>query len=568
MLLRLALENFVIVREEVLEFSTGLNVLTGETGAGKSILIDAVGFLAGSRGSADWIRHGSGRLSVEGTLDVDGVPGAGDVMEGLGLDCSEGLLVLRRELGLDGRSRCFANGRQILVSQLRDLTSGLLWIVGQGEQRALADPEQQEWLLDRFSGAGDALALFRDARARLLDTLGSLQRAKEDSEAFAAESDWLGFQAREIRDAGITPGELVRLRDLARGLKSRVAEAGLVEELRDRLFGENGSVVDHLETLTHRISSLEGEAWEEIREAILNLRDTVGGLDRMVPAIDPDEWVDPVTADERLHLLERICRKYGGSEEAALEHLAEVERRLEEGRSLSDRIAGLERGARNVRQEVGEAGYDLSLLRRRAALELARNVGAELEALDMTGASLRFELISEEDPNGVPTPGGTLRHFAGGLERVRLRFRPHAGEPEGDLGRVASGGELSRIFLALHSALGEKVPPGTWVLDEVDQGIGGETANRVGARLSLLSRSAQVLLVTHLPGIAARGSTHFAVRKADSDGRPQAHVVRLDAEARLDEVARMLSGDAAAGISRQHAAQLLQEAGGAESGDD
>lgn len=566
MLLRLALENFVIVRRQVLEFSAGLNVLTGETGAGKSILIDAVGFLAGSRGSVDWIRHGSERLSVEGTLDLAIAQGSADVMERLALDCSEGLLVLRRELGLDGRSRCFANGRQILVSQLRELTSGLLWIVGQGEQRALADPAQQEWLLDRFAGAGGALDRFRSARRRLLDTLDSLQQARVNREAFTAESDWLSFQAREIREAGITPGELVRMREISRRLKSRRLEAGLAEELRERLFGENGSVMDHLETLTHRLSSLEGEAWEGMRETLLNLRESVSGLEHALPDMDPEEWVDPETAGERLHLLERICRKYGGSEEAALEHLAEVQRRLEEGRSLDSRIAGLEREAREVLRETGEAGSGLSALRRKAAEELARRVGRELEALDMPGAALRFELISEEDPDGVPTAEGTFRHFAGGLERVGLRFRPHAAEPEGDLGRVASGGELSRIFLALHSALGEKVPPGTWVLDEVDQGIGGETANRVGARLSSLSRSAQVLLVTHLPGIAARGNTHFAVRKADSDGRPEASAVRLDDETRLDELARMLSGDAAAGIARQHAAQLLREAHRAEGG--
>lgn len=561
MLLRLALENFVIIRRQELEFSAGMNVLTGETGAGKSILVDALGCLCGSRGSVEWIRHGSAKLTVEGTLDLAGVPASGDAVRRLGLDSSEGLLVLRRDLGRDGRSRCFANGSQILVSQLRELTSGLVWIVKQGEQRALADPDQQGWLLDRFSGTEDALGRYRTALRALLDSLEALRQARADRDAFASESDWLAFQAREIRAAHPAPGELARLRDLCRRLRSSRAEAGVADELRQRLFGDDGSVVDHLETVAHRLSPLEGEPWDALKDAILSLRDSVRGLEKMLPGDDPEDWVDPEAAEERLRLLERLCRKYGGSEETVLEHCSEVERRLDGGKGLDGRIAGMEKEIAELRRKTGEAGWDLSVSRRRGAEELARRVTGELEALDMAGASLRFEMASEQDPDGVPTPDGMLRPFAGGLERITLRFRPHPAEPEGDLGRVASGGELSRIFLALHSALGGKVPPGTWVLDEVDQGIGGETANRTGARLSRLSRSAQVLLVTHLPGIAARGDAHFAVRKTDSGGRPEARVERLDPDARLDELARMLSGDAAAAIARRHAAELLAEAG-------
>jgi DNA repair protein RecN (Recombination protein N) len=640
-LLRLTLGEFVIVERAELEFAPGLNALTGETGAGKSILVDAIGLLAGSRGSTEWIRRGAERLLVEGALDLAHAPAAREAASRLGVPLEDGQLLVRREIAADGRSRCFAGGRQVLVSQLRALTAGALWTVGQGEQRVLTDPTEQEELLDRFGGSLELRARYQGTREAFLAALAVCARLAAERESFAGDADFLRAQVREIREADPAPGERARLRAaVARG-RARVAEAALAEELEARLFREEGSVLDHLETLVHRLGTADETAWGSLRAELESLRDTVRSL--RVPSADDDEEGDLEATEERLRLLERICRRYGsdagaaatgtsdaaasagadgagthaagagvradgagtgaagagvradgagtgadtadvavaganaggdspgaGTESAAersvLARLAVLENRLAEGESLNERLTEGEAARESARRDLAAAGGELSRRRAIAAMELAEAAGLELTGLGMPGASLRFAFRSEPDPQGVPAgeSGARVRPLENGLERARLMFQSHPAEAEGDIARIASGGELSRVLLALHAALGEASPPGCWILDEVDAGIGGETARRVATRLARMAERAQVLLVTHVPVIAARAARHLCVVKEEILGRPSARVELLTGEVRVRELARMLAGEPDSPTARRHARELLALRGSEE----
>lgn len=617
MLLRLVLGEFVIVESAEIEFAPGLNALTGETGAGKSILVDAIGLLAGARGSAEWIRRGADRILVEGAFDLARAPGAQAAAELHGIPLEDGVLLVRREITADGRSRCFAGGRQVLVSQLRELTAGALWAVGQGEQRVLADSAEQEELLDRFGGALQLRASYRVARVAFLETIETCARLQAARELFAGESDFLRAQISEIREADPAPGERARLRSAVARVRGRAAEAALSEELEARLFREEGSVLDHLETLVHRLEAADEMAWGALRAELESLRDAVRSL--RLPAPEEEEEGDLETMEERLHLLDRVCRRYGDTtgasggarvvtatrgqhpdgnaagpvaggsaeevaeeavEESVLAHLADLEERLAEGEALNERLVEAESAREVAREALGAVGGELSRRRATAAEALAEAAGAELAGLGMPGAALRFAFRTEPDPEGVlsdppqadgrPAPSGSerarlperdalqrLRPLENGLERVRLMFRSHPAEAEGDLSRIASGGELSRVLLALHAALGEASPPGCWILDEIDAGIGGETARRVAARLARMAERAQVLLVTHLPAIAARADRHLRVVKEERQGRPVAWVESLAGEARVRELARMLAGEPDSPVARRHARELL-----------
>ncbi len=609
MLLRLTLAEFVVVERAELEFAPGLNVLTGETGAGKSILVDAIGLLAGTRGSAEWIRRGAERLRVEGALDLTRAPAAREAAERNGIPLEEGQLLVRREIAADGRSRCFAGGRQVLVSQLRELTAGVLWTIGQGEQRVLADPAEQEELLDRFAEALPLRARYRSARETFLAAAAECARLAAVRETFADEADYLRAQVREIREADPAPGERARLRTAVARARARAAEAALAEELEARLIREEGSVLDHLETLVHRLGSADEAAFGSLRFELESLRDAVRALP--LPSAQDEEEGDIEAMEERLRLLDRVCRRHGpdaaagsagtpsaaaegAAEEAVLVRLGELESRLEEGEALDARLADASAALESARWDLAIAGQALSDRRAKAASALAESAGRELAGLGMPGASLRYAFSREPDPDGVvagvpagvpagssagsscgvggeagaataaETAGERVRPFENGLERARLLFRSHPAEAEGELSRTASGGELSRVLLALHATLGEMSPPGCWILDEVDAGIGGETARRLAARLVRMATRAQVLLVTHLPVIAARAERQLCVLKEERAGRPFVRVDPLHGEPRVRELARMLSGEPDSATARKHARELL--AAGEETG--
>ena len=549
MLKSLRVRDLALIASADVSFGPGLNLLTGETGSGKSLVVDALTLSLGARASTEQVRHGSERALVESVFEISDVPAAGSLLAEMGFE-PEAELVLSREIGGRGASRL--NGRPATPGQLRQLGRLLVDVHGQHEHQSLLDPDAQTRLLDSLGGAEAALAEVAAAHAawRLtVDRIAELERLRDRG---AREREFGTWQLGELRRAGLRPdedAELAAERSLSR---HAVRLTELTQGARDALGGDDAPArsaaqVRSAAELDPRLAPLA----ERLEAAGEELHDISEELRRYGDAVDADPArLEAVEA--RLAELEGIKKRFGGSLEAALAERDRLELELGEGEDLAGAIeaAGRESGAR--RGELESAAAGLTRLRQAAAERMGREVGAELAGLRLEGA--RFEVALEPRPELTPA----------GAEQALMRFSANPGEPLGPLARVASGGELARVMLAIKTVGAEADRLPTLVFDEVDAGIGGEAALQVGVRLAALGATKQVLVVTHLAQIAAFGDHHLVVEKAAGpEGRNLVSVRELDGAAgRAAELARMMSGSVTAkALARAH--ELLEEAGGA-----
>jgi DNA repair protein RecN (Recombination protein N) len=551
MLRRLMVRNLAIVEDLEIELEPGLTVITGETGAGKSILVDALSLLAGGRGSVDLVRQGSPRLSVAGEFETDGP--ARRLLAEAGLPDGQTVL-LRRELSPDGKGRVFVEDEPVSVRTLARLGERFVAIHGQNSERELTEAETPLDLLDSFARAdeerratGEAARAWAEAR----EALETLEASRRDR---AARIEMLDYQIREIADAApdeTEEGELLRERarlthaDRIR-LAAETALAALSEEegsAADRL-GEAVRAFAELAAIDPREDAHREEA-EELKRRITDLaaaaRDVAGQIES-----DPDRLT---RIESRLEKLARLKRKYGGT---LSDVLALGERLKQERAELSNIEDALERrrkeeqGSRLLYTKAAEA---LSAKRRAAAGRFGGAVEKELSALAMEKARFRVSL----EPAAGEGPRRT------GLDTASFLFAPNPGEPEKPVEKIASGGELARLQLAIHSVGADRAASGrTLVFDEVDSGIGGRTAEVVGRKLRALAARRQVLCVTHVPQIAAVADRHFRAEKGEVRGRTVAAVHLLEGKGRVEEIARMLAGARVTETARKHAFALLE----------
>ncbi len=559
----LRIENLAVVERTELAFGPGLNVVTGETGAGKSIVLGALALLAGARASASVVREGAEEAVVEAIFRTQTLPALEAELERRGLAATDHELVVRRTLARGGRSRAQIAGQLVPVALLAELFTGLLEISSQHESQGLLRPETHGLLLDAF---GDGLpqrdAVRQGAAAvRALDEeLAGLRKAAAER---ARRQDFLAFQTREIDEAKLRPGERAQLA----AERTRLAHA-------ERLQGESAAALTLLTGEGARdespgASSLLAEATRRIEgaarldpgleEIATRLRAARAELDDL--AHDVERYGQGLAADparlgaleERLALLERLCRKYGPGEEDVLAFREQAAHELEALAGAESREGALADERVRAVAELAARMAALSKLRKKAARTLAAALEAALQPL-MEGARIEVALEPVSPPDGLPCGPG-------GAEAAELRFAASAGELARPLRRVASGGELSRVFLALKNVLRRGAPGMVLVFDEVDAGIGGRVADRVGRALAELAGTHQVLCITHLPQIAARGATQFRVEKEDQGGRAVTRVRRLDAAARVEEIARMAGGETVSEATRRHARELLKAGG-------
>jgi DNA repair protein RecN (Recombination protein N) len=557
---RLRLEEFLLLPEVEVGFEPGLNAVTGETGTGKSILIDAIGFLVGGRADSTWIRSGSEALQVVGEFSIDRLPEAGAAAAAIGVAPSkDGGIEIRRELTLRGRSKAWVQGKSVRVHELRLLGEQLLEIHAQGEHRRLLDPATQLALVDRMAAALPLREAYARARARWIETEAELRATRSRHAVLVEKEDWLRAQLGEIEAAGIASGEEDRLRE--RVIQGRARRAGIEaqSEIARLLFDEEGSAAERIESALHRSSGLP-EGWAELRAALDAARDALRNARRCLPTEGESE-ADLDEAEDRLREIGRLKKKYGGTEEAIGARAGDLRALLEEIETLAVRLPRLERENDEHRTAASEAALRLRAARQGVAPGLARAVAAELRELGMSGARLEVVLREEEagPDEGLPVEGRLVRAFADGIDRGWLELAPNPGEGAGPIGEVASGGELSRCLLALLTILGGREEPRTAIFDEVDAGVGGATARALARRLERLAEDRQVLLVTHLPVVACRASRHIRVEKATRGGRTNARIVPLNREERIGELARMLAGEVDSTIARRHAEALLAE---------
>lgn len=565
MLTRLLVENFLLIREAELTFAPHLNVLTGETGTGKSILLDALGLVLGGRGNQDWIGRFGDALRIEAVFRVDRP--VQRLVESLGIPTAGDELILAREMRTDQRGRCFINGRRVLQRVLRRIGSGLVEIHGQREEEKFRGGEAQRDLLDLYGEHGELRRRLREAHQEVLGVAAALAQHRAKIARLREEEDWIRFQLREIEEISPDPGEEAELREQLRALRggAEITEwLGLAEEL---LNGRDGAVLEALETLDARTGALPAdvEPWEGLREALRELRSGARDLYRRLRALQAESEIlqaDLPALEARLSEIERLRRKHrkpleeilSGAEQMRAD-LAELEEGERSEGDLAEALAVQQKALTRVARELRTA-------REKAGMRLATTLQRELASLSMKDCRVRIALhprtTAREGALALPD-GMTVTNT--GAEQVRFEAETNPGTGFRPLGEIASGGEMARIALAIRVVLGKRGRRMMTVFDEIDAGLGATAARAVAKRLQKVAEHRQVLLVTHLPVIAAAGAEHFRVFKARENGRTVARTVLLSAEERVGEIARMLSGDAKAAEARQHAEAILTEVG-------
>jgi DNA repair protein RecN (Recombination protein N) len=549
MISELRVRDLATIADVTLPLGAGLNVLTGETGAGKSMLVDALALLLGERAAATGVRPGAAKTIVEGAFE--GIEGAARrAVESLGLDVEDGRVVVRREVSVEGRSRAWVNGSPTTASVLAQLGAVLVDLHGQHETQSLLRADAQRDILDAFAGAGPE----RDAVAEAYAAVATL-RAEESSLAARRDevrrrADYLRHVVREIEQARLKSGEDEALRVEAQRLSQAGALAEQAARIADLLEGDSGNALGALAQAGRALGSLEKTdpataEWRELLDgALANLTE----LARLAGAYAQDVQEDPdrlAVVEERRDLIHRLCQKHGAGIEAVLATRDEAAAELDlldtadvDLRALAARRAAAESALQSAAETLTEK-------RQEAAERLARGVNRLLPKLGLPGGKLQvsFEPLAE--------PG------ARGREDVRFDVQLNVGIEARPLARAASGGELSRLMLALKVVLARHDAVGTMVFDEVDQGIGGEIGARVGDALAEVAERHQVLVITHLPQIAARADRHLVVSKEARDGLATSDVQTIHGEDRVAEIARML-GDAEGEAARRHAQALLR----------
>ena len=555
MLVELVVENYAVVDRLRVRFHAGLNLLTGETGGGKSIVVDALGLLLGGRASAEMIRSGETRARVAGIFDVRDRAAVRALLEPSGFSIEDGELLIEREILAGGKSRAFLGSRPVAVSLLRELAPQLGDIHGQHDQQLLFSPDAQRDLLDAFAESRALVCqlaeTYREWR-RAGTELEELERSEQEKLRLL---DLWEFQRREIEGAQLQAGEDAALENERRVLQN----LGKLQENAGVAYGalydspESAMALVRLaakrvEELA-RIDSSLAPVGENLRAAGLSLEEAAYGLRDYLSTLEANPGrLEEIEA--RLAALDRLKRKYGGSVEEVLAFLAEVRASIDAVEHTGERMDALRARRQALEEEYRRQADAVTAVRNQAAQKLEKKVERELATLGMERTVFRIPVTAADWSED-------------GADRVEFLVSPNLGEEPKPLDKVASGGEISRIALALKTCLAaprarQESAPRTLVFDEVDAGIGGSGAEGVGKRLKRLAASSQVLCVTHLAQIACFADHHYRVEKRESKGRTIASVEELDAAARVQEVARMLSGQKTTAEAVRHAEQLIR----------
>jgi DNA repair protein RecN (Recombination protein N) len=549
MLKYLSIRDFVIVSTLELEFTPGFTALTGETGAGKSILIDALSLALGERGDAGMVRSGSERAEVSAEFDIAALPHMQAWLLDQELEGDEGVCLLRRVLDAGGRSRGFINGRSATLQQMREAGDQLLDIHGQHAHQSLLRPDTQRALLDGYAGMTDAAervaALYRDWQTLHRRRIG----LSENAEAVAAERELLQFQRTELEGLGFDAADWQALQEdyarLAHAASLMETAAFGIETLSEAdtacLAQINTLVARLREAMTHDASL--GETLQMLESVQAELQEAVYALRHYHQRLD----TDPQRLREqelRIQSVMDTARKYRVAPDQLNEALHRIVARLAELGGDAD-LADLEQQEKSVRQSYLAAAKKLTAARKKSADKLAREITAALQTLAMPGGSFAVVLM--------PLADGVVY----GLETIEFQVAANPGVPPRSLAKVASGGELSRISLAIQVATSQVASVPTLIFDEVDSGIGGRVAEIVGHLLKKLGKSYQVLCVTHLPQVAAAADRQWQVSKVVENGVTLSRIAILDGEQRVEEIARMLGGIKITETTRKHAAEML-----------
>jgi DNA repair protein RecN (Recombination protein N) len=553
MLTELRIRNFAIIESVTLPLGEGFNVLSGETGAGKSIIVGALGLLLGERASADLIRSGAEKATVEGVFDVTNVKGIAKLADEHGLEVEDDTLVLKREIASSGRGRAWINGAPVTATVLAEIGRHLVNLHGQQDAQTLLDPDSQREILDAFGGAETQAALVRNSCNELTGVRREISALSARRAEAEKRADYLRHVAKEIEEARVSPGEDAKLEDEARVLENADELRTLASSLNDLLSGDEGSVITQLGAAQRPLTAIEridpsaarmqeqfDAGFYALQELARSVEDYAGSVE-----LDPDRLEEVRARRDKLF---GLLKKYGPAMGDVIEAGRSARSELDLIDTAQFDLANLTAKETETRRRLLDEAERLSEMRATAAKKLAKSVDVLLPQLGMPDGRFSVALIARDEPTAT------------GAEDVEFRVALNIGHEERPLARVASGGELSRVMLALKTILArvDRVP--TLIFDEVDAGIGGRVGLQVGDTLRRVAKEHQVFAISHLPQIAARAHHHIVVAKAAKGGVTTADISVLEGSRRVNEIARMLGGDPESKVSRAHAKELLETA--------
>ncbi len=562
MLKELKIKNFVLIDKLHIQFRDGLNILTGETGAGKSILIDALSGVMGERMTTDLIRTGFERSSLEGVFDISNLNQVRGILDSLGIEFDDNILVIRRELYTNGRGRCFVNSTQIPVTRLKEISEYLVDIHGQNEHQNIIKVSKHREILDSFAGNQDLVNRVRGYYDRLHDLKERINSFEIDEKEKNRKIEYLSFALREIESAKLNVGE----EEILKSESTILANAEkLFQEIKNAasLVKSDNGILTSLKRVEQSLASISkyddniSGILESVKESLYSLEDVSIFLRDYEKSIDfSPERINEV--EGRLSLIANMKKKYGDTIDEILDFAEKSKRELDAISSSDEEIEKLTREHSMVVRETKVAALELSERRKDAAKELEERVIGELRELGMAGTVFRVSIKREISPEGeIESENKKYMLYPYGLDKIEFLFSANEGEDLRQLRRVASGGEMSRIMLALKNVILSSDIVASLVFDEVDTAIGGKTAEVVGKKLKKLSKERQVLVITHLPQIASMSDNHYFVQKDRIENRSRTLVRSLNRNEKIKEIARMLAGEKITDISIRHAEEMV-----------
>lgn len=562
MLLELKVSNFAIIENLHISFKEGLNIMSGETGAGKSVLLKSLSLLMGGKGSSDTIRTGSSQATIEGSFDISKRSDIQKMLQDMGIEADEDLLIVRRVLSSGDKSKVYLNGSLSTLNSLRDIvapmvelaghSAPLIEMTGQHENRNLMSKHYHLDLLDQYAGTWDKRLLFTEKFNRYHGIFAEIKKLESDAKQKAQRLDFLTFQRDEITNLDLSPGEDHELEIEVKKLKNANRIGTFVDQAESALYGDDDSAISRLNAILkkgHEISSVDPQIatkLETLEQAKTLIDETIYDLRQYANKID----ADPQRLEEaegRLSDLRKLQKKYGPTVDDILKALMEMEIEISNLQNSETKIESLKKEAAVLLKELETLGADLHKRRMKGAELLADSVNAELLDLNMKGVTFHVQADKAEMTST-------------GISDVEFMSQTSAKDTKRPLAKFASGGELSRILLSLKRVVGSSSQPRTYLFDEVDTGVSGETAEKVGRKLKTIAKGQQVVCVTHLPQVAAFGNIHFFIQKSPNKDSVSMVVSELKQKDRVQEIARLISGEKISKTSLAHAEQLLAEA--------
>lgn len=552
MLQELSIKDFAIIDEIQISFQPKMTVLTGETGAGKSIIIDALGLLAGGRGSTEFIRKGEKKAVIQGLFTLPREANTYNILEEYGIDSEDGQIILRRDLYRGGRNICRINGMMVNLATLRKVGETLIDIHGQNEHQELMKPENHIDLLDEYDKKTSQLrnqyqVVYQNYRKLKL----SMEKKEADEKAWAQRLDMLNFQVKEIEEAGLKINEEDELVEEKNKLDNFQAIHDALELSYQILSGEKIDVVGNLGNAMNELSDVSDlsenlqEINTKISDAFYSLEDAARDIS---DELDSMEWNGERLneIEERLELIHQLKRKYGDTIEDILHYHSRIVKELREMENAEQNSEKQERQLSEALEKVKELAIKLSKQRKKSAKKLEKMIHEQLSALYMDKAVFKVKFLNNS------------KLYSKGIDKVEFYIQTNPGEEMGPLAKIASGGELSRIMLALKTIFSQKMGVTSIIFDEVDTGVSGRVAQAIAEKISQISNNSQVLCITHLPQVAAIADNHYYISKSVNDGRTETSLKELDEKQKIREIARMLSGSEITELTLKHAEELIK----------